>query len=329
MKNGEIAMVVGTHALISKWVRFKDLGLVIIDEQHRFGTKQRQALREKEERLPHLLSMTATPIPRSLALTLYGDLDLSVLSELPKGRKPVTTKVVYPAGRNAVYEEVRERLKAGEQAYVICPRIDDPDPDQEQALIARSAVAEAKRLAETIFPEYEIGVVHGKLSSKARDEVMERFAAGSVNILVATSVIEVGVNVPDATVIIIEGAERFGLAQLHQLRGRVMRSSKPPLCFLFPESSGEAAVTRLEALRTAKNGFELAEADLVQRGAGALSGSKQWGITDLGMESLQNLRLVEAAREHARRIVDNDASLESYPALSSAMAARGKDIHFE
>jgi ATP-dependent DNA helicase RecG len=327
--NGEIAVLIGTHALIQKSVAFEHLGLVIIDEQHRFGTNQRKKLAQKESRLPHLLSMTATPIPRTLALTIYGDLDLTLLDEMPPGRKPILTEVVKPNGRAPVYEHIRERLQEGRQAYIICPRIDEPDPDKAFALQAKSVKEEAKRLKKEVFPEYEIEILHSKMTPKEKDAVMQKFSNHEVDILVATSVVEVGVNVPNATVIMIEGAERFGLAQLHQLRGRVVRSRHQAYCYLCPESRGEQTLARLKTLTTAKNGFELAEADFMQRGAGQLGGGKQWGISDLGMEALRNLKLVEAARTEALTLISSDESLAGHPLLSAELAARASQFHFE
>ncbi|MSU56165.1 MAG: ATP-dependent DNA helicase RecG [Candidatus Taylorbacteria bacterium] len=330
VKNGEIAILVGTHALIQKSVQFKHLAFAIIDEQHRFGVNQRKALVHKEIRMPHLLSMTATPIPRTLALTIYGDLDLTVLDELPPGRKPIITEPVAPKDRDATYEKIRKELQAGRQCYIITPRIDEPDPDKEFAVQARSAKAEAKRLKEKVFQEFEIGVMHSKLKDTEKERVMEEFKDGKIHILVSTSVVEVGVNVPNATVIIIEGAERFGLSQLHQLRGRVLRSSHQAYCYVFTESMGAKTIERLHALKTAKNGFELAEYDLKFRGAGELSGSQQWGVSDVAMEALQNLKMVEAARAEAKRLLEEDESLSHYPLLQSHLAARKKEeIHFE
>ncbi len=327
--NGEIPILIGTHALIQKSVQFKHLALVIIDEQHRFGTNQRRKLAKKESRIPHLLSMTATPIPRTLALTLWGDLDLTLLDEMPPGRKQVITQVVKANERPAMYTKVREQLAEGRQAYVICPRIDEPDPDKAFALQAKSVKEEAKRLKSKVFAEYEIDILHSKMTPKEKDEVMARFARHEVDILVATSVVEVGVNVPNATVILIEGAERFGLSQLHQLRGRVVRSTHQAYCYALPESRGETTVARLKALVTAKNGFELAEQDLLQRGPGQLSGSKQWGISDIGMEALKNLKLVEAARTEAQQLIQKDPELKSHPLLTQALTDRTAQLHFE
>jgi ATP-dependent DNA helicase RecG len=324
---GEIAMVVGTHALIQKAVKFQHLALAIVDEQHRFGTKQRGALARKGDAAPHFLSMTATPIPRTLALTMYGDLDISVLDELPPGRAKITTKIVREDERATCYEAVRAELAKGRQAYVICPRIEEPDPAKWNAVQAKSAKAEAARLAKDIFPEYEVGLLHGAMTPKEKDAVMGAFTAGSVHILVATSVVEVGVNVPNATAILIEGAERFGLAQLHQLRGRVMRSSHPPLCVLLPDTKSDISMKRLRALAESQDGFALAERDLENRGAGDLYGLKQWGVSDIGMEALKNPRLIAAARDEARAIVAADPTLARFPALRAR--AEAAEMHAE
>ncbi len=319
--NGEVAMVVGTHALIQKSVQFQHLALAIVDEQHRFGTKQRRALAHKGDAAPHFLSMTATPIPRTLALTIYGDLDISVLDELPPGRAQISTKLLKNTERSLAYDSIRTELKKGRQAYVICPRIEEPDPEKENALQAKSAKAEAKRLQSDVFPEYSVGLMHGAMKPSEKDEVMRDFTRGEIDILVATSVVEVGVNVPNATVILIEGAERFGLAQLHQLRGRVMRSSHPPFCFLLPETKGEVSIKRLKALEQSSDGFKLAESDLETRGAGDLFGRKQWGVSDLGMEALKNVRLIQAAREEALRTVADDPELTKHKALAHRVAS--------
>ncbi len=326
---GVIPILIGTHALIQKSVKFKNLALCIIDEQHRFGTAQRRKLVRKDGVAPHLLSMTATPIPRTLALTIYGDLDLSLLDEMPPGRKQVITEIVTPDKRDETYGKIREELKSGRQAYVICPRIDEPDPNKEMALMAKSAIAEAKRLKKEIFPEYDIGVLHSKMSKQKKEEVMKKFLAGEINILAATSVVEVGVNIPNATVIVIEGAERFGLAQLHQLRGRVIRSEHQAYCYVFAEAKTGKTVERLKALKNAKNGFELAELDLTLRGAGELAGTKQWGISDLGMEAIKNLKMVEAARAEAIRLISEDPELKKYPLLKQKVHEKSGEFHFE
>ena len=327
--NGEIPIVIGTHALIEKSLSFKYFAYAIIDEQHRFGTMHRQKLVTKEDTTPHLLSMTATPIPRTLALTLYGDLDLTLLDEMPAGRKRVITRVLKPEERKQAYERVRAELSSGHQAYVICPRIDEPDPSKELALIAKSVKAEAARLKRDVFPSATIGILHSKMTPAEKEKTMRKFENGETNILVATSVVEVGVNVPNATVILIEGAERFGLAQLHQLRGRVIRSTHQSYCFVLPESFGETTRERMKAFQNAKNGFELAEYDLALRGAGELAGGKQWGISDIAMEALKNLKLVEAARLEAATLVAADPELKNHPALSTRAATSDKEMHLE
>ena len=330
IKNGEIPIVIGTHALISKSVEFEDLGLVIIDEQHRFGTNQRMKLAKKEGHAPHYLSMTATPIPRTLALTIYGDLDLSIIDEMPAGRKKVITEIVPPNKRDGAYESIRAELSAGRQAYVICPRINEPDPDAERAMQMKNVTSEAKRLQKDVFPKYRIGIMHSKMTKQKKEEVMEEFAEHKIDILVSTSVIEVGVNVPNATSIIIEGAERFGLAQLHQLRGRVIRSNHQSYCYLFAEAKTEKTMDRLQALTKAANGFELAELDLSLRGSGLLTGDKQWGVSDLGMEAIKNIKLVEAARNTAKEIIEHDPHLTSLPKLAITLKEKNlKEMHFE
>ena len=328
VENGEIPILIGTHALIEKSVKFKHLALVIIDEQHRFGVNQRAKITRKEGFAPHLLSMTATPIPRTLALTIYGDLDLTILDEMPAGRKQIITEIIPDPKREEAYTKIKEEMAKGRQLYVICPRIDEPDPEMEMAIIAKSVVAEAKRLKKDVFPDAEIGVLHSKMTKEKKEEVMNDFAEGSIDILVATSVVEVGVNVPNATLIIIEGAERFGLAQLHQLRGRVLRSSDQAYCFLFANAKSDKTIDRLKAIKTAKSGFELAELDLALRGSGELSGAKQWGVSDIGMEAIKNLKMVEAAREEAKDIIEKD-KLTKFPLLEKKLSERNKITHFE
>lgn len=360
VENGEIPILIGTHALIQKAVKFKHLAYVVIDEQHRFGTRQRAELVRKEAAeqkgktlgkreiqrnvstpaktapkktpLPHLLSMTATPIPRTLALTVFGDLDLTLLDVMPHGRKPIITEIVGPEkeARDATYEAIRAQLREGRQAYIICPRIDEPDPTKEAAVNAKSVKEEAARLQKSIFPEYKIDILHSKMRPADKDRVMLDFKAGKIHILCATSVVEVGVNVPNATVIVIEGGERFGLAQLHQLRGRVIRSNHQAYCYVFTESTGEKTVERLKALKTAKNGFELAEFDLAQRGAGELMGGKQWGVSDIAMEALRNIKMVEAARTEALRVIETPDSTTVFPDIHAEMARRkAHEVHFE
>jgi ATP-dependent DNA helicase RecG len=327
--NGEIPIVIGTHALVYKSLEFQNLAYVIIDEQHRFGKAHRQKLARKGGVSPHLLSMTATPIPRTLALTIYGDLDISLLDEMPVGRKPVITEVLGPEKRELAYQRVREQLAEGRQAYVICPRIDEPDPTKELAIQAKSVKAEAERLSREVFKDATIDILHSKMTPKDKEEAMRKFEKGDTQILVATSVVEVGVNVPNATVILIEGAERFGLAQLHQLRGRVIRSTHQSYCFALPESFGQNTKDRLKALTTAKNGFELAEYDLALRGSGELTGARQWGVSDLAMEAIKNLRLVEAARTEATAMIKADPELKKHPALKALADRAADNVHPE
>ncbi len=327
--NGEIPIVIGTHALIQKTLSFKTLAYAIIDEQHRFGKMHRKELARKDGLTPHLLSMTATPIPRTLALTIYGDLDLTVIDQMPLGRKAVITKVLGPEKRKMAYERVKKEIAAGHQAYVICPRIDEPDPNKELALQARSVNAEAQRLKKEVFQKLTIGTLHGKMKLAEKETAMDKFTSGETQILVATSVIEVGVNVPNATVILIEGAERFGLAQLHQLRGRVLRSTHQSYCFALPESYGTATRDRLTALTKAKNGFELAEYDLSLRGSGELYGKRQWGVSDVAMEALRNMKLVEAARIEAQALIKKDPDLSHHKALATLAHLRESELHGE
>lgn len=329
VKNGEIAILIGTHALMYSSVVFKHLALAIIDEQHRFGTKQRKAIAKKDVHIPHLLSMTATPIPRTLALTIYGDLDVTLLDEMPAGRKPVITRIVTTGKHEEMYALIRQELARGRQAYVICPRIDEPDPAQENAINAKSVIEEAKRLKNDIFKKERIAVLHSKMKTSEKEQIMTSFARHEIDILVATSVIEVGVNVPNATNIIIEGAERFGLAQLHQLRGRVIRGTHQSYCFLVTDSKSDRTRDRLKALTTAKNGFELAEYDLAFRGSGELYGGKQSGITDLGMEAIKNIKMVEAARKEAYHLVTNDTELETHPLIKTKVAHLQEYLHME
>ena len=334
---------------------FEDLGLVIIDEQHRFGTNQRMKLAKKEGHSPHYLSMTATPIPRTLALTIYGDLDLSIIDEMPAGRKKVITEIIPENKREQSYEKIRLELEAGRQLYVICPKIEEQDGEivtserlvsatartrgisqqgniralRSNNLEVKSVLSEAKRLKKDVFPNYEIATMHSKMSKQKKEQVMKNFEEHKIDILVSTSVIEVGVNVPNATVIIIEGAERFGLAQLHQLRGRVIRSTYQSYCYLFANAKADKTIDRLKALTKATNGFELAELDLQLRGAGLLGGDKQWGVSDLAMEAMKNIKMVEAARNEAKDIIEKDKDLKSFPILEKALKNKNLNLHFE
>lgn len=328
-REGEFQILIGTHAVIQKKVVFKNLALAMVDEQHRFGVFQRSKLRKKDSIEPHFLSMSATPIPRTLALAIYADLDLSVIDELPPGRKYIETKLVRPNGRNEIYQFIRDRVIAGEQVFVICPRISKPDEADTTKLEMKSVKEEYKKLKENIFPEFTISMMHGKLTPKEKESVMREFKEGKSHIMVSTSVVEVGVDVPNATIMMIEGAERFGLAQLHQFRGRVGRGEKQSYCFLFPQKYSANIFRRLKALTEAKTGFELAEYDLQFRGAGELSGSSQSGISDIGMEALQNLKMVEAARLEAKNIIESK-SIEQYPLLQQkVIELQSEPIHLE
>jgi ATP-dependent DNA helicase RecG len=307
--NGDVDVVVGTHALIQSTVHFHRLGFVVIDEQHRFGVNQRQALLSKSEHMPHLLAMTATPIPRSLALTVYGELDVSVLNELPKNRKPIATKIWSPNSRPQLYGLIDEQLSQGRQAYVICSLIDN-NPDNE----LKSVEAEFKRLNQKEFKHRRIGLLHGKLKSAEKEAVMGQFAAGELDILVSTTVVEVGVDVPNATVILIEDADRFGLAQLHQLRGRVGRSSFQSYCYLMVSSS-KAPSQRLKEVEKSNDGFYLAEVDLRLRGPGEIYGRAQHGELNLQVASLADTKLIARAQKAAKAFVSSGDDLLQYKQL--------------
>ena len=313
--SGHCALVVGTHALIEDDVAFVDLGLAIVDEQHRFGTRQRELLRAKGRGRPHFLAMTATPIPRTLALASYGEMSVSVIDELPPGRRPVETEVVDPDHRQRAYDLVREHVLAGRQAFVICPLI-----EESEAVVARSATAEAERLQKDVFPDLRMGLVHGRL--KEKDEVMRAFVAGEIQVLVATAVVEVGVDVPNATVMLIEGADRFGLAQLHQFRGRVGRGAGQSHCLLLTEDPSEAALSRLNLVTRIRDGFKLAEEDMRIRGMGELMGERQHGMSDLAMEALKEPELLNEVRQEAESILQSDPTFEQQPALKAAVARR-------
>lgn len=361
VESGDISIIIGTHALIQKTLSFQNLALAIIDEQHRFGVKQRAALASKKsvstkvlvandlrnltnkrqkiisqkEKLPHLLSMTATPIPRTLALTIFGDLDLTVLDELPKNRKKIVTKIEKEKDREIVYKEILEEVKNGFQAYVVVPRIDELDDEEIQTakkLNLRSVASEVKNL-EKFFneknnAEIKIFGMHSKIKKEEKEKIMQDFANNKIQILVSTSVVEVGVNVPNATRMIIEGAERFGLAQLHQLRGRIGRGERESICYLFTNSTSDITIERLNSLLKAKNGFELAELDLNQRGIGSLISGKQWGISDLAMEAIKNLKLVEIAKEEAKKIIKEGLELKNHIRLKEVVKDKEK-AHME
>jgi len=332
VQEGKISMLIGTHAITKKSVEFKDLALIIIDEQHRFGVQARRELAhkkgDKRSEIPHLLSMTATPIPRTLALAIFGDLDITIIDELPMGRKKINTELIFSKKRDEVYEKIEAELKAGRQAYVICTRIESDEDDPESTQQERKNVeSETKKLQE-IFKNFSVSAMHSKLLPAKKDQVMEDFANNKINILVSTSVVEVGVNVPNATIMIIEDSDRFGLSQLHQLRGRIGRAEHQSTCYLFTNTQNETSLSRLKNFTTTSSGFELAEIDLRERGAGSLISKKQSGMSDMAMEALKNLKLVETAKEHAKQIIDNDKNLENFPELKEKVD-KYNELHLE
>jgi ATP-dependent DNA helicase RecG len=339
IESEKIKVVIGTHALIQKGVTFPNLSLIVVDEQHRFGVEQRAALIQDSEKkkgscVPHFLSMSATPIPRTLSLTLFGDLDLSLITELPKNRKPIITKVVAPVNREKAYAFIRGQVKKGRQVFVICPRI---EPSTEEAptaslwsrLEVKSVKEEFEKLSEKVFPDLQVAMLHGKLKAKEKEEVMKDFGEGRCNILVSTSVVEVGVDVPNATIMMIEGAERFGLAQLYQFRGRVGRGEHQSFCFLFTGSSSKTTHQRLKSIVEAKNGLELAEQDLKIRGPGQFLGRAQTGMPDLAMKAIRNPELVKSARESAEVILASDKQLKKHPLLQGRLEFFQKQVHWE
>lgn len=365
--DGTCTIAIGTHALIQAHTRFKDLALVVIDEQHRFGVDQRAALvtrrptpdatapaiQEKNMRqtrtgesipktapLPHFLSMSATPIPRTLSLTLFGDLDLSTITELPAGRKTIVTKVVAPENRSKAYAFIDQEIEKGRQVFVICPRIEPAlanggetlsQPTRTDMLLheAKTVKAEYERLSKKVFPNRAVGMLHGKMKSAEKERVMAAFTSGATNILVSTSVIEVGVDVPNASVMVIESAERFGLAQLYQFRGRIGRGEHQSFCLLFTESTSDATKERLEALLAAKNGFALAELDLKLRGPGQFIGERQTGLPDLAMKSLGDIALIRDTKNAAELLFSRDVELQKYPLLQAELARFTTAVHLE
>lgn len=366
--DGEVKIVIGTHALIQKSVSFGDLGFVVIDEQHRFGVKQRAELFKNKKLnsslpIPHFLSMSATPIPRTLSLAFFGDLDLSMIDELPKGRKEIITKIVSPQNRDKAYAFIREQVKKGRQAFVICPRIDpvQTNTDHTQtnmdhtqtgagkyqhelalgpresaltpykaALLEVKAVKEEyEKLSRKIFPDLKVAMLHGKMKTKEKSEIMNKFKNRETDILVSTSVIEVGVDVPNATIMLIEGTECFGLAQLYQFRGRVGRGEHQSFCFLFTESSSKTTYRRLRSLIEAKNGFELAEKDLEIRGPGEIFGAAQTGMPDLAMKAIQNPEFIKNARQEAVELLKKDPELRRYPLLLKKLESFREAVHLE
>jgi ATP-dependent DNA helicase RecG len=335
-----VDVLIGTHALIQDKVKFHKLGLVIVDEQHRFGVEQRAKLcqqkngKEQQALIPHLLSMTATPIPRTLALTVYGDLDLSLIDEMPKGKRKVKTLLVPQKDREKTYQLIKEEIKKGRQIFVICPRIEERELDEgEEDKTGWSEVkavkAEYERLSKDVFPQFRLAMLHGKMPTLKKAQIMKEFKNEKIDILVSTSVIEVGIDIPNATVMLIEGAERFGLSQLHQFRGRIGRKGDQSYCFLFYNSRSKNARARLKALAKIDNGLELAEKDLKIRGPGQFLGTKQWGIPDIAMNALDDFSLVEKTRQAAKGILATDPELKKFPALKQRLNKFTQIIHLE
>ncbi|MDR3559799.1 MAG: helicase-related protein, partial [Candidatus Pacebacteria bacterium] len=331
LAEGKINLIIGTHAIIQKDVKFKNLALVIIDEQHRFGVAQRAALQSEtmsisdgdRKTIPHLLTMTATPIPRSLAIAFFGSLDLSILDEMPKNRKPIITKIVPPGERKIIYEFIRSEVGKGRQVFVILPLVEESLA--ETMADVKAATVEFERLSKEIFPELKLGLMHGRLKSKEKEDAMEKFKNKEYHILVSTSVVEVGIDVPNATVMIIENAERFGLSQLHQFRGRVGRGEFQSYCFLFSQSDSK----RLSAMEKTTDGFEISKIDLGLRGPGQFFGTVQSGLPDITMENMTNVKLIKFAREEAANILAIDPQLKKHPPLADALKKFSEHIHLE
>lgn len=372
VEEGQANIIIGTHALIQEKVRFKNLALAIVDEQHRFGVQQRAALQKNiiqiedglKTTIPHLLSMTATPIPRTLALTIYGDLDLSLLNELPKGRQKIITKIVTPANRQKAYDFIRQQVKNGRQVFVICPRIEISDERQGASdknvnyaannfalntnhlslssklrwAEVKAVTEEYKKLSEKIFTDLKVAMLHGKMPAKEKEKIMSAFACrpadhdrqDRIDILVSTSVVEVGIDIPNAAVMMIEGADRFGLAQLHQFRGRVGRGKFQSYCLLFTDSYSQLVRQRLQALVSTQNGFELAEKDLEIRGPGEFYGTRQWGLPDLTMASLMDVKLIKECRREAEKLLNSSSpELTNYPLLADRLKKFQLLVHLE
>lgn len=351
----QIKIAVGTHSLIQKGVEFSKLALAIIDEQHRFGVEQRDYLLKNKKLVPHLLSMTATPIPRTLALTVYGDLDLSIIDEMPANRKKVKTIVVEPQQRKQAYEFIKKEVSEGKGVFVIFPKIDSQATKLKETIekhghingsfvpqnytplsLSQLAINEVKalkeeyeKLSKEIFPDLRITMLHGKMKAPEKERIMLDFQKGEIDILLSTSVVEVGVDVPRATIMMIEGAERFGLSQLHQFRGRVGRSDIQSYCFLFTTDPSQQNRKRLKAMVESSNGFELAQKDLEIRGPGSLYGTQQWGIPDMAMQGLSNIFLVEKTRTAAKELLEKDPELKNYPELKERLKQFQTRIHFE
>jgi ATP-dependent DNA helicase RecG len=330
---GNIDIVVGTHALIQKDIKFKNLASVIIDEQHRFGVDQRAYLQQKiaeindglPEKTPHLLSMSATPIPRTLALAFFGNLNLSVLDEMPKNRKPIKTEIIGARDRQKIYDFVRQEIKNGRQAFIIFPLVEESQKMSE----LKAATEEHERLSKNIFPDLKLALLHGKMKAKEKEKIMQSFKEKKYDILVSTSVVEVGIDIPNATIMIIEDADRFGLSQLHQFRGRVGRSDMQSYCFLFTGSTTVKATDRLKALEKYSSGFDIAQKDFELRGPGEFFGTRQSGLPDVAMQNVTNVKLIEISQSYAEKTLKESPDLKKFPLLKKELEKFNQNVHLE
>lgn len=333
IKTGEINLIIGTHAIIQDKIKFKNLALVIIDEQHRFGVKQRSFLQQNamkiddgnKKNLPHLLTMTATPIPRTLSLALFGNLDLSIVDEFPKGKKEIITQVIPPQNRKQVYNFIEQQVAQKKQAFIICPLVEESSKISE----VKAVKEEFEKLTQEVFPKLSLGLLHGKMKPKEKEKAMADFKKGNYDILVSTSVVEVGIDIPNATIMLIEGAERFGLAQLHQFRGRVGRGQDQSYCFLFTSDNVANSTARLKVMEKTNDGFKIAEEDLKLRGPGQFIGTLQSGVPDVAMESLSDVKLIQSARVYAQSLLEYDPELKKFPLLKEKSDFLSEQIHFE
>ncbi len=330
---GKIDLVIGTHAILQNQVNFKNLALVIIDEQHRFGVNQRAYLQQKTSTLddgrskttPHLLTMTATPIPRSLSLAIFGNLDLSIIDEMPKGRKKIITQVISKKGRDQIYNFVKQQIQSGRQAFIICPLVEESSKISE----VKAAAEEFEWLQKNIFQDFKLGLLHGRIKPAEKNQVMKKLKNKKIDILVSTSVVEVGIDIPNATIMLIEGAERFGLSQLHQFRGRVGRGEHQSYCFLFTSESVGDSTRRLKAMEKTNDGFKIAKEDLHLRGPGQFLGTMQSGLPDVAMESLSDVKSIQAARMEAQRVLSFDKELQKFPKLKNQLEKLEINAHWE
>lgn len=322
---GEVKILIGTHSLFEEKIKFKNLALLVVDEQHKFGVEQRRKLLEKKEILPHFLSMTATPIPRTLALTIFGDLDISILKELPCGKRDLEIKVLLPTEEKKAFDFIREKIKQGEQAFFVCPRIEFREKGKLFSEVR--AIKEERERLKKIFPEFKIGVLHGRMKTKEKEMVLKEFEEKFLDILLATNVIEEGIDLPQVNLLVIQNAERFGLAQIYQLMGRVGRSGKKAFCFLISHLPTKKSTKRMEAILTSKNVFELTEKDLEIRGPGELIGERQTGRLNLKVAKLTDLELIEIARKEATEILKRDPNLKNFPKLKEYLK-KSKEFYF-